>query len=107
MADGSRDLSQAEKEKNACKVEQIHKMTTIFIQNGNLGPFLVKIVVILWICSALQAVFSFSAWDKSSGPTSRGHVDHLSWSSGKKYKAPQPPMETTRLTQSYRVLPKD
>ena len=26
----SRDFSQAEKERTACKVEQIHKMTTIF-----------------------------------------------------------------------------
>jgi hypothetical protein len=36
---GSRDLSQAEKEITACKVEQIHKMTTIFTQKDNLGPF--------------------------------------------------------------------
>ena len=35
---GSRDLSQAEKEITACKDEQIHKMTTIFTQNDNLGP---------------------------------------------------------------------
>ena len=28
------------KKKNACKVEQIHKMTTIFIQNGNLTAIL-------------------------------------------------------------------
>ena len=41
MADKSRDLSQAE----------------IIVW--------VKIVVILWIYSALQAVISFSAWDKS------------------------------------------
>ena len=87
------------KKKNAGKAEQI--------QNDNLGPFLVKIVVIFWICSALQADLSFSVWDKLRGPTAKGHVDHLSWSSGKKYKAPQPPMETTRLTQSYRVLQKD
>ena len=32
--------------------------------NGNLGPFWLKIVVILWICSALKAVLSFSAWEK-------------------------------------------
>ena len=30
----SRDFSQAEKEKTACKAEQIHKMTTIFNHNG-------------------------------------------------------------------------
>ena len=28
------DFSQAEKERTACKAEQIHKMTTIFTQNG-------------------------------------------------------------------------
>ena len=35
----SRDISQAEKERTACKAEKIHKMTTIFTQNDNLGPF--------------------------------------------------------------------
>ena len=30
----SRDFSNAEKEKTACKAEQIHKMTTILTQNG-------------------------------------------------------------------------
>ena len=30
----SRDFSHAEKERPACKDEQIHKMTTIFTQNG-------------------------------------------------------------------------
>ena len=30
----SRDFSQAEKERTACNAEQIHKMTTIFTQNG-------------------------------------------------------------------------
>ena len=29
----SRDFSQAEKERTACKAEQIHKMTTVFTQN--------------------------------------------------------------------------
>ena len=38
----SRDFFHAEKERTACKVEQIHKMTTIFTQNDNLGPFLSK-----------------------------------------------------------------
>ena len=36
---GSRDLSQTKKDITACKAEQIHKVTTIFTQNGNLGPF--------------------------------------------------------------------
>ena len=35
----SRDLSQAEKELTACKAEHIHKMTTIFTQFDNQGPF--------------------------------------------------------------------
>ena len=30
----SRDFSRAEKEKTACKAEQIHKIATIFTQNG-------------------------------------------------------------------------
>ena len=65
----SHDFSQAEKERTASKAEQIHKMTNIFTQNDNLGPFLVKIVVISWICSALQAILSFSAWEKSCDST--------------------------------------
>ena len=35
LADESRDLSQAEKKITVVKDEQIHKMTTIFTQNGN------------------------------------------------------------------------
>ena len=35
----SRDFSQAEKEKTVCKAEQIKKMTTIFTQKDNVGPF--------------------------------------------------------------------
>ena len=34
----SRDFSQAEKERTACKVEEIQKMTTILTQIDNLGP---------------------------------------------------------------------
>ena len=30
----SRDFSQAEKERTACKAKQIHKVTTVFTQNG-------------------------------------------------------------------------
>ena len=68
MAVGSRILSQIEKEINAWKDERIHKMTTIFTQNGSFG---IKIVVIMWICSAYQTIISFSAWDKSSDPTAK------------------------------------
>ena len=35
----SSDISQAEKERTVCKAEQIHKLTTIFTQNDNPGPF--------------------------------------------------------------------
>ena len=65
----SRDFYHAEKERTACKAEQIHIMTTIFTQNDNLRPFWLEIVVILWICSDLQAVLSFSAWEKSRDST--------------------------------------
>ena len=41
------DFSQAEKERTACKAEQIHKMTTSFTQNGPRLSFRVKLVVIL------------------------------------------------------------
>ena len=35
----SRAFTHAEKERAACKAEQIHKITTIFTENDNLGPF--------------------------------------------------------------------
>ena len=35
----SRDFSLAEKERTACKSEQIYKMATVFTQNDNLGQF--------------------------------------------------------------------
>ena len=35
----SRDFSQAEKERTAWKAEKIYKLTTIFTQKDNLGPF--------------------------------------------------------------------
>ena len=35
----SRDFSKAEKERTACKAEQIREMTTIFTQKDNLGQF--------------------------------------------------------------------
>ena len=74
----SRDFSQAEKERTACKPEHIYKMTTIFTQNDNLGPFWVKIIVILWICLALQAVLSFSAWEKSQDSTPNSQkLEHM------------------------------
>jgi hypothetical protein len=56
----SHDFSQAERERTDCIAEQINKMTTIFTQNGPRLSFLVNIVVILLMCSALQAVIFFS-----------------------------------------------
>ena len=35
----SRDFSQAEKEKTACKAEQSHEMKHVFTKNNKLGPF--------------------------------------------------------------------
>ena len=59
----SRDFSHVEKERTARKAEQIHKLTTIFTQNGH------RLSLWLKICSALQAVLSFSAWKKSRDST--------------------------------------
>ena len=44
------------------------KMTTIFTQYNNLGPFWLEIDFILWTCSPLQAVISVPS-DKSLDPT--------------------------------------
>ena len=60
----SLDFSQAEKERTACIAEQIHKKKTIYTQNDPRLSFLVKLVVILLICSALQAVL-FSQLEKN------------------------------------------
>ena len=61
----SNNFSHAEKKRAACKAsEQIHKMTTIFTKNGPRLLFWEKIVVILWTCSALQAVL-FSQLEKN------------------------------------------
>ena len=68
-------FSQAEKERTSCKAEQIHKMTIFFTQNGPRLLFWGKIVVILWIFSALQAVLSFSA---TQLPKTRALVEHPS-----------------------------
>ena len=74
----SRDLSQAEKEITSCKAEQIHKLTSICTQNGPRLSFWVKIVLFVWICSALQAVLPFSAWEKSRGSTPNSQkLEHM------------------------------
>ena len=55
----------------------------IFTQNGPRLSLRVKIVVIMWIFSTLQAVLSFFlsmrkiTWLKSQQPKTRGHVEHL------------------------------
>ena len=55
----SLDFSQADKERTACKAEQIHKMTTIFTQTK--GPLSKNSChFVNW-----QTIIYFSAWDKS------------------------------------------
>ena len=66
----SHDFSQAEKDSSANKDEQTHKRTTIFTQSSPRLSFWVKMIVILWIFSALQANCFFSAWGKSCDSTS-------------------------------------
>ena len=74
----SRDFCHAEKEGTACKDEQSHKIKTIFTQNGPRLYFWVKIVLILWIFTALQAVLSFSAGEKSRDPTPNSQkLEHM------------------------------
>ena len=63
----SHDFTQADKERTACKAKQIHKMTTIFTQDDNLCRTILSEIVV--ICSALQAVLSFSAREKSCDST--------------------------------------
>ena len=60
------------------KLKKFTKWQTICTQNGPRLSFWVKIVVVLWICSALQAVVSFSAWEKSrdSTPNSK-KLEHM------------------------------
>ena len=66
----SSDFSHAEKERIACKAEQVHKLTTIFTRNGPRLSFWVKIVVILWFAQLCRQFFlSFSAWEKSRDST--------------------------------------
>ena len=52
---GSRDLSRAETKIYVAKTEQIHKMTTIFIQKDNLS----RTIDIFLIRSALQSRYFF------------------------------------------------
>ena len=49
------------KTKVLAKLSKFTKWQPFSLEKDNLGPFWVKIVVILWICSALQAVLSFPA----------------------------------------------
>ena len=69
---------ESEKKVTVVKPEQIHKMTIFLNQNGPGFSFWVKIVVILWFCSALQAVLSFSAWEKSCDSTPNSQkLEHM------------------------------
>ena len=62
MADKSRNLSQAKKKITVVKDNQIHKMTIVFTQHGQILSFWEKIVVFFKISSALATVTLFSAW---------------------------------------------
>ena len=42
LGDESRDFSHADKERTACKAEQIHKSAIIFTQNGPKGELISK-----------------------------------------------------------------
>ena len=57
-------------------------------QNDNFWPFWVKIVVILWICSALTAVVIFLAWDNSRDLSAySSKLEQMQWSlQGKRNK---------------------
>ena len=74
----SHDFSHSEKERPACKALQIQKMTTIFTQNDNLGPFW---MIFFLLCSSLEAVLSFFlnmrkiTWPNSQEPKTREHVE--------------------------------
>ena len=81
LVDGSRDLSQAEKNKYVVTSWATYKMTNIFTQNIDFfhpGPFWVK----KRISSACNNSIFFSAWDKSHDASQlknfRRHVDHQS-----------------------------
>jgi hypothetical protein len=80
LADQPRDFSQAEKKIKVAKANQIHKLTTTFIQKGQKLSFWVKIVAILWICSAVTTAISFSAWDKSRDSSANSSkFEHMEW----------------------------
>ena len=56
------------------KLSKLTKWQNIFTQNGHRLSFWGKTVVILWIISALQAIFFFSAWDKPRDPTANWRI---------------------------------
>ena len=73
LADGSRDLFQAEEELFT-KLNKFSKLQKRSLQNVPRLSFWLKIVAILWIFSALQGVISSSAWDRSrdlTGPSAK------------------------------------
>ena len=60
--------------------EKIHKMTINFTHNGQKLPFWVKIVIIFKICSALETVVFFSAWDKSRDSSANSQkLEQMEW----------------------------
>ena len=60
-----------------CSGSIFYEFVFIFTQSGPRLWFWVKILVIFWICSALKAVLSFSAWEKSCQKLYRANVGPL------------------------------
>ena len=76
----SHDFSQAEKE-IACKAEQIHKMTTIFTQNDNLGLLSENSFYFVNLHSFASSYLFLNmrkiTWLNSQQSKTRGQVEHL------------------------------
>ena len=64
MTVGSHDLSQVEKRMTVISKWANSQNDTQNCPAWRNLSFRVKIVVILWICSALQTIISFPAWDE-------------------------------------------
>ena len=76
------NFSHDEKERTACRADQIHKMTTIFTQNGPRLSFWMKSVShFVNLLSFTSSYFILSlrkiTWLNSQQPKTRGHVEHL------------------------------
>ena len=78
----SLDFSQADKERTACKAEQIHKLITIFTQNGQVWQQSENSCHFVNLLNFTSSSFFLSMrkimWLYSQQPKTRGHVEeHL------------------------------